>query len=397
MGWRFRKSFKVIPGLRLNLSKSGLSASIGGAPLTLNIGPHGLMGTASIPGTGISLREHFGTPAPQPVSLPAPEPMPSTLPYSPVPVLPSHSPVTPVEQIRSASTELLTSETLKEVKKLLQTTFEEREDISSQLDTARTAKHRAVERYESWEQGFVFKHLFKKSFANRKAQAETDTARVSELEEQLRLTTVAAQIDISKEQAEPYFQMRDAFASLCECAAIWDIKTRRATDRYWERTTATSSVDRERVSFSLASSDLIQWEQKAPHLSNANGGDLFLYPGFILYRAARGAFSVIDYHELNALLTLAQFQEAESVPKDAKVIGHTWAKANKDGSPDRRFSQNYQIPVVAYAQLSLKTESGLWEEYHFSDVARVERFVTSLGKFTESFQTALALPASKPN
>jgi hypothetical protein len=35
MGWRSRRSFRVIPGVRLNLSKSGLSCSIGGTPLTL--------------------------------------------------------------------------------------------------------------------------------------------------------------------------------------------------------------------------------------------------------------------------------------------------------------------------------------------------------------------------
>jgi len=39
MGWRFRQSFTVIPGLRLSLSKSGLSASIGRSPFTLNVGP----------------------------------------------------------------------------------------------------------------------------------------------------------------------------------------------------------------------------------------------------------------------------------------------------------------------------------------------------------------------
>jgi hypothetical protein len=57
-------------------------------------------------------------------------------------------------------------------------------------------------------------------------------------------------------------------------------------------------VDRQPVKFALDISDLIQWEQKVPHLHNAKGGDLYLYPGFILYRAAREAFSVIDYHDV---------------------------------------------------------------------------------------------------
>jgi Protein of unknown function (DUF4236) len=29
MGFRFRRSFKIAPGFRLNLSKSGVSASVG--------------------------------------------------------------------------------------------------------------------------------------------------------------------------------------------------------------------------------------------------------------------------------------------------------------------------------------------------------------------------------
>jgi hypothetical protein len=225
MGWRFRHSFKIIPGVRLNLSKSGLSASIGGTPFTLNVGPRGVMGTASIPGTGISYRQHFGsvpqTDASSP-SLPAPAPSgmePDVTPDAPLfPLTPLPASGAPIEEIHSASTELLTSESLKELKKLMQMTFEEREDISGQLETARPAKQRAVRRYESWERGFLFKRLFKSAFAKRQTDAETETAKVAELEEQLRLTAVATHIDISKEQAEPYFQMRDAFAALCECA-----------------------------------------------------------------------------------------------------------------------------------------------------------------------------------
>ena len=109
--------------------------------------------------------------------------------------------------------------------------------------------------------------------------------------------------------------MRDAFAALAESAAIWDIKTYHATDRFRERTTAEMRVNRERVTFSLGSCDLIQWEQKVPHLQNANGGDLFLYPGFILYRAAREAFSVIDFHDLKNIASAVNFQEYRRIPK----------------------------------------------------------------------------------
>lgn len=396
MGWRFRHSFKVIPSVRLNLSKSGLSCSVGGAPFTVNVGQRGIYATASLPGTGISFRQHFGTGAGiphepnsdlpphsvAPSSFPSPAPAPATY---PIPGLTVPVSSAPVEEVQSASTELLTSESLKELKRVIQTAHEEHDDISGQLNTARTEQQRARQRYASWDKGFLFKRIFKEKFAQRKVDSETADAKVTELEEQLRLTTVATQVEIAKEQAEPYFKMRDEFAALSECAAIWDVKSYQATDKFRERTTAEKRVDREPVTFALGMCDLTQWEQKVPHLQNVNGGDLFLYPGFILYRAAREAFSVIDFHDVDGKCELVRFQETESVPSDAKVIGQTWAKANKDGSADRRFANNRRIPIVAYASLALKSEKGLWEEFHVSNPERLVRFLNAFHAFVASF------------
>lgn len=215
---------------------------------------------------------------------------------------------------------------------------------------------------------------------------ETAVSKVEELECQLHLTTVAAYLEIGKDQAEPYFRMRDQFASMSECAAIWDIKLHQATDKFHERTTANMRVGRERVSFSLDSCDLIQWEQQVPHLRNGKGGDLFLYPGFILYRAAREAFSVIDFHDVRASAAFVNFQEEEAVPRDSAVIGQTWAKAIKNGTRDMRFSNNHQIPIVRYASLTMKSASGLWEEFQFSNPERVERWIAGWNAFVASFQ-----------
>jgi hypothetical protein len=300
----------------------------------------------------------------------------------------------PVEEVHSASTELLTSESLQQLKNLLQTTFEERTDIENNLKTARQRKQQASDRYWSWQNGFLCKRVFKKAFSHRTADFEKANAEVAELDEQLRLTTVAAHVEIDKEQADPYFRMRDSFAVLSECAAIWDIKSHQATDRYRERTTATQKVERERVAFTLGTCDLIQWEQKVPHLANRKGGDIFLYPGFILYRAARSAFSVIAYHDVNAVAKSVQFYEADGVPTDSKIIGQTWAKTNKDGSRDRRFADNRQIPIVHYASLTLTSQGGLWEEFQFSNPEHLIQFLKALDAFISSFgsQAVSALP-----
>lgn len=60
MAFRFRKSFKVAPGLRLNVSRSGPSVSVGGRGLTANFSSRGTRTTLSIPGSGLSFASSSG-------------------------------------------------------------------------------------------------------------------------------------------------------------------------------------------------------------------------------------------------------------------------------------------------------------------------------------------------
>lgn len=63
MGFRFRKTISIIPGVRLNLSKSGVSTSIGRPGATINIGKRGVRETVGIPGSGLSYSDMLISPA----------------------------------------------------------------------------------------------------------------------------------------------------------------------------------------------------------------------------------------------------------------------------------------------------------------------------------------------
>ena len=55
MGFRFRKSIKLAPGVRLNLTKKGISSlSVGKRGASVNIGKKGTRGTVGLPGSGLS-------------------------------------------------------------------------------------------------------------------------------------------------------------------------------------------------------------------------------------------------------------------------------------------------------------------------------------------------------
>lgn len=60
VGFRFRRSIRLAPGLRINLSKSGPSLSVGSRDATMNFGPRGKKMTVGVPGTGLSYQATLG-------------------------------------------------------------------------------------------------------------------------------------------------------------------------------------------------------------------------------------------------------------------------------------------------------------------------------------------------
>ncbi|PBC11800.1 hypothetical protein CK230_00045 [Mesorhizobium sp. WSM3859] len=54
MGWRFRKSIRLVPGVRLNVGKRGVSVTAGPRGFKTTVGTSGRTTTVGIPGTGIS-------------------------------------------------------------------------------------------------------------------------------------------------------------------------------------------------------------------------------------------------------------------------------------------------------------------------------------------------------
>ncbi len=62
MGFRFRRTIKILPGIKINISKSGFSTSIGGPGATINVKRgRKTKTTLGIPGTGLSHTSYSGS------------------------------------------------------------------------------------------------------------------------------------------------------------------------------------------------------------------------------------------------------------------------------------------------------------------------------------------------
>jgi hypothetical protein len=107
---------------------------------------------------------------------------------------------------------------------------------------------------------------------------------------------------------------------------------------------------------------------------NGAGPDLYIPPGLLLVFKLANDFALVNLNEVRLEYRQTRFQEQEVVPPDSQVLGQTWAKVNKDGSPDRRFANNYRIPIAEHGTLRFTSAAGLNEEYLFSNVLKAERF-----------------------
>ena len=119
----------------------------------------------------------------------------------------------------------------------------------------------------------------------------------------------------------------------------------------------------------------------------------YSFSGFLIFHESNKDFAIIDYTEIDIDLKIQRFIEEEKVPSDTKIIDQTWHKVNKDGTPDRRFANNYQIPIVEYGELYFKSTTGLNEVYSFSNVDSTMLFFKALYDYTIALKEAKKLLA----
>lgn len=373
---RFRKSFRLFPGARLNLSKTGVSLSLGAPGATLNLSHRGVRTTAGIPGSGLSYSASIsdteglsgrGAAAPDAEyrdDVPA--------------VWAPGSWQGSVVRYKSGPTATLTSASLADLRELMCSAKTQKEEAQSRLtDTeAKIAGLRGEQKSKSF---FLWSWAFKGRLAALPDLITEAEDEAEELRQWVSGSGVPVNTTFDENVARAVVALVSAMEKATKCSAIWDITTKQGVDRR-ERSAATTAVERERISVSRRHTP---WVNDADHpgclFGNANGDPLIFYPGFLLVDGGeKNGPALVSYQDLSVTYDISPFLEEGSIPDDAVVVDKTWAKVNKNGSPDRRFKDNYQIPVVAYGTLELRTQAGLHEVYQFSHAGIGMAVATSL-------------------
>jgi hypothetical protein len=101
---------------------------------------------------------------------------------------------------------------------------------------------------------------------------------------------------------------------------------------------------------------------------------LFFLPDVILYREG-SRYGAVAYCDFRIEQGFTQFIESDALPSDATVISHTWRYVNRNGSPDRRFNNNRQLPVLRLGVLVFTSARGLNIQLNTSKEQRSLDFV----------------------
>lgn len=273
--------------------------------------------------------------------------------------------------IRSSSKALtVTSKNFEELRNQVTDIYNQRMELTKKLQGAKF-KFYALTLVHVLSFVFIFGFFYKK-FAEMRTQQESV---VKDLEKLVSQTYVKLTFADKSQLEKSWLNCIDAFDELMQSEKIWDLTYAESVDRVKARTVAETATKRTVISNQTKKEiEFIKSDLQPLYLPNNNGPDLFFFPTFLLLYKGSKAFGIFDLKEINIAMKLTGYVEEEGVPGDTEVIQHTWKKANKNGSPDKRFKDNYQIPVVKYGDLTLTSETGLEESFMFSNFDAFSEF-----------------------
>lgn len=111
---------------------------------------------------------------------------------------------------------------------------------------------------------------------------------------------------------------------------------------------------------------LVKIRYKAPYYIDTNSEvlqvklddySLVVLPEHYIIRK-RSMIGIIDTSNIMITRETSPYAEQEDLPKDAEVLYHTWRYVNKDGSKDKRYKDNKEIPICNYGLTHLELDTG---------------------------------------
>ena len=349
MGIRFRRSFKLLPGIRLNLSGSGVSVSLGAKGFHYTIGSKGSRATVSLPGSGLSWTHSSSHSDGRPKN-PMVYPSSSHEQY----LLESQS-IAPIE---SRSTEEINALSTSDLVPILNRM---RGRIRLMWLTCPLVASVFILALRSNVPEIIQLGFFHASLFTLACIALDRYRRSLRIEYELQ--GIAKTIGIA---------LKDAFDELRDCAKIWNVTAKVFTHDWKRNAGATSLNQRKQLGLSFDRPTGLRGRVSFPAVKT-DAEHLYFLPDAVLVAKANSV-AALSYGDIAFSNNTIRFIEEDSVPSDAIVVGETWRFLNKKGGPDQRFNGNRRLPICGYGKMEFRSAGGLNCLIHYSNAEAGNQF-----------------------
>ncbi len=168
--------------------------------------------------------------------------------------------------------------------------------------------------------------------------------------------------EMDEQSQQIYQQLGSHFSHFAGSARIWQYLNAQHTSDVKRNAGASQLIKRTAIRGISGNQVPIRYfitNVAIPCLKLSNLEFYFLPERLLIKRG--GTFAAVFYKNLRISGNITRFIEEEALPGDAKVVDRTWRYVNKSGGPDRRFNNNRQIPICAYSQYTLTSDTGVYE------------------------------------
>jgi hypothetical protein len=193
--------------------------------------------------------------------------------------------------------------------------------------------------------------------------------------------TVVLRYDLEPEADADFTRLKEAFSSFAYSDAVWHVQAKGGTRNWKRHAGANTLVERQAIRPRLSQPHRVDC-LAVPTLP-AGHQTLYLFPDRVLVYERTGV-GAVAYHDMDVHAATVRFTEEGNVPGDAQVVGSTWRYVNRDGGPDRRFHNNHEIPLVSYGELRIQSGSGLDELFQCSRSLAAQELADVLASQSQS-------------
>lgn len=197
---------------------------------------------------------------------------------------------------------------------------------------------------------------------------------------------------------ERYKALVDAIDRLATARKLWFVKAQGDITNLhaWKKNSGASAlVDSKETSVSYALPKGVASNVTPPMIA-IDGKNCYFFPDCILVEENK-RFGAVRYETIRTAIR-EQRMIMDAAPADATVVGQTWKYVNKNGSPDRRFKDNRQLPICLFEEIGMVSEGG------FKGLLQVSKHgisgayggaVNELGRVTKELKDAEPLLITK--